>query len=86
MPDQDHGNGHRDAVTIHIDKKEFKLSESAMTGAQLRALPTPPIGPDRDLYEEVPGEEDILIESATVVTLRDGMHFFTAPHSINPGR
>jgi hypothetical protein len=56
-----------------------------MTGAQLRHLPTPPIGPERDLFEVVPGGTDEKIGNDQVVEIRNGLRFFTAPAHINPG-
>jgi hypothetical protein len=74
-------------VTIHIDHEQFKVNADSLTGQQLRALPDPDIGPDRDLYLEVPGPgEDELINADQRVPLKDGMHFFTAPAAITPGR
>ena len=73
-------------MTIHIDKQTFKVDAESITAEQLRALPDPDIGPDRDLYLEMhgPGEDD-LIEPGTTVQLKNGMHFFTAPATITPG-
>jgi hypothetical protein len=51
----------------------------------LRALPDPDIGPEFDLWLEIPGGEDRRIESGEEVKLKEGMHFFTAPSVINPG-
>jgi hypothetical protein len=79
------GSDHPKEIVIHIDKQQFKVEVTQMTGAQLRALPPHPIGPDRDLYEEVPAGEDILIGDDQSVELKSGMHFFTTPHSITPG-
>ena len=56
-----------------------------MTGAELRRLPHPPIGPDRDLFEVVPGGSDKKIADGDVVEMRNGLRFFTAPAQINPG-
>lgn len=72
-------------IQIHIDREHFTVDVETMTGAQLRNLPTPPIGPDRDLFEVVPGGADRKIEDGTVVQLRNGQRFFTAPAHINPG-
>lgn len=69
---------------IHIDRTMFKVDAEETTGAQLRALPNPPIGPERDLYQVVPGGEDIPVPDGKAVTLKPGMHFVTAPH-VNPG-
>lgn len=76
---------HQHEFHIQIDRAHFTVSQEQLTGAQLRALPTPPIGPDRDLYEIRPGQPDLLVEDSTVVTMHDGLRFFTAPKQINPG-
>jgi Multiubiquitin len=70
---------------IKIDRTEFKVKEHFLTGAELRALPNPPIGPDRDLFEVVPGGSDEKIADAQKVKMRDGLRFFSAPAQINPG-
>ncbi len=70
---------------IHIDKDRFEVSGKTATGVQLRALPNPPIGAERDLFEDTPGGTDRRIEHDMVVELRNGQHFFTAPSTINPG-
>ena len=70
---------------IKIDRTEYDVLERERTGAQLRQIPTPPIGPDRDLFEVVPGGADKKIENSDVVKMHDGLRFFTAPAQINPG-
>ncbi len=80
------GKGDSEIAHIKIDRGQFKVTESALTGAQLRQLPEPDIGPDRDLFEVVPGGSDRKIELTEVVKMRDGLRFFTAPAQINPGR
>ena len=70
---------------IKIDRTEYEVLERERTGAQLRQIPTPPIGADRDLFEVVPGGADKKIEDRDVVTMHDGLRFFTAPTQINPG-
>lgn len=84
----DKGGGHGDdhAVQIKIDRAQFKVTDKTLTGAQLRRLPEPDVGPDRDLFEVVPGGSDRKIELTEVVKMRDGLRFFTAPAQINPGR
>jgi len=74
-----------DEFHIQIDRVHFTVNQRKLTGAQLRALPTPPIGSDRDLYEIRPGDQDRLIGDAEEVAIRDGLRFFTAPKHINPG-
>lgn len=81
------GHGARPEVSvIKIDRKEYKVREPVLTGAQLRRLPEPDIGPDRDLFEVVPGGSDWKIANDQEVKMRDGLRFFTAPAQINPGR
>lgn len=70
---------------IQIDRAPYTVLEQAMTGAQIRQIPTPPIGPERDLFEVVPGAPDRKILDTTVVQVHNGQRFFTAPGQINPG-
>lgn len=73
-------------IEITIDRDEFEVRASHLTGAQLRQLPKPPIGPDRDLFLELPGAaEDPRIADNEDVVLKDDMHFYTGPSKINPG-
>jgi hypothetical protein len=71
---------------IKIDRTEYKVFQRILTGKELRDLPKPPIGPDRDLFEVVPGGSDRKILDNEAVRMRDGLRFFTAPAQINPGR
>jgi hypothetical protein len=73
-------------ITIQIDRVHYEVDVTEMTGEQLRQLPQPPISPDRDLFEVVPGHPDLKIEDNVEVELRNGTRFFTAPAHINPGR
>ncbi len=78
----EHGN---DSSNIKIDREQFKVREDVLSGMQLRALPEPDVGADRDLFEVVPGGSDKKIEPTDRVRMRDGLRFFTAPAVINPG-
>ena len=80
----DHGKGHSE-FQIRIDRDHFTVGKAVLNGSELRALPTPPIGPERDLFEVVPGGSDKKIEANTDVEMRNGLRFFTAPAQINPG-
>lgn len=79
------GNGGPPHFQIRIDRDHYTVTEGALTGAQLRALPDPDVGDDRDLFEVVPGGSDIKIEQDVVVEMRSGLRLFTAPAQINPG-
>ena len=70
---------------IQIDRAHYDVLQPQMTGTDLRNLPPTPIPPERDLFEVVPGHPDRKIEDSDVVEMHDGLRFFTAPATINPG-
>jgi hypothetical protein len=70
---------------IQIDRTHYKVTLRHMTGLELRHVPKVPIGPDRDLFEVVPGGSDRKIGDEQIVEIRNGLRFFTAPAQINPG-
>ena len=77
-------------LTIRIDRKEYPvppdmLDAGHLTGRQIRQMADPHIGPDRDLFEVVPGGSDRKIAEGQRVLIRDHMRFFSAPAVINPG-
>ncbi len=84
-PTLDKDSPHHKRVTIRIDRTEYEWQEEKITGAQLRRLPTPPVLPERDLFLVVPGHPDRLIKDDDTVVVHDGLRFFTAPNTINPG-
>lgn len=83
QPAQEHG--HPVQFQIQIDRTHYTVTSEQMTGAQIRAIPTPAIGAERDLFEVVPGGSDKKISNTEVVAIRNGLRFFTAPAQINPG-
>ncbi len=74
-----------DGITIRIDRVEYEVFQRKMTGAELRALPSPDVAADRDLWRDVPDKRDVRVQDEDIVRLKDGMRFFTAPGRINPG-
>lgn len=73
-------------TVIHIDHKKYDAPKSPMTGAELRVLADPDIGAGRDLFRVVPGNaDDDLVGNDEAVPLENGMHFYSAPTTINPG-
>lgn len=73
-------------IPIKIDNAAYKAPKTPMTAEELRALPDPDIGTNRDLFLTVPGPgDDRLIADGETVDLKPGMHFYTAPRTINPG-
>jgi hypothetical protein len=82
----DNVRGHdKERYQIQIDRQHYTVEEATLTGAQLRGLANPPIGPERDLFEVVPGGTDRKIDDGDVVRVRNGLRLFTAPSHINPG-
>jgi len=75
----------RPSFRIRIDRTDYVVHQEEMTGLELRHVPKPPIGPDRDLFEVVLGGSDRKIGNDEIVKIRDGLRFFTAPAQINPG-
>lgn len=78
------------ALHIRLDRQDIEVSPDLLhngtaTGRQIREWATPPIGPDRDLFEIVPGGSDRKIEDGDTVEIRDHLRFFSAPRNINPG-
>lgn len=68
-----------------INRGGFALDgKTHMTGAQIRALPMPSIRDTDDLYMEVPGSEDVLVQYDEVVPVA-GRRFFSVPSIINAG-
>ena len=83
-------HGRPEHLTIRIDRKEYPVSPGLLdrghlTGRQIRRLADPDIGPDRDLFQVVPGGSDRKIGNDKRVRIRNHMRFFSAPAVINPG-
>lgn len=78
--------GHDHPFPIFVDKQKFEVTGNQITGAAVRALPTPPIGPERDLYLIVPGGEDELVGDTESVAIKPGIKFMSVPRHITPGR
>lgn len=73
-------------VPILIDGRKYISPSREMTGRELRALASPPVGDDRDLWREAAGDLDEIIGDDTFVPLEPQTRFFTVPRVINPGR
>ena len=80
------GDEHPTEIPITIDKRPYKAPKAAMTGAEIRQLADPAIGPDRDLWHVGRGQgDDTKVADAQVINLEPGDRFFSAPGAINPG-
>ena len=84
-PDPDHDKPDRKGFRIRIDRVEYTVTQEKLNGEELRQVPSPPVPKDRDLYLVVPGHDDRKIKDDDTVEMRDGLRFFTAPNTINPG-
>jgi hypothetical protein len=84
--DHHHHHHHEHDIIIHIDHKKYETEKRCMTGAELRRLPTPPIGPEYDLWLETPGPgDDEKIQDTQEVHLKSGMSFYSVLGKVNPG-
>ena len=73
-------------ISVIIDGVTCFAPGRQLTGAELRNLPEPPVARDRDLWQEVDGDLDQIIQPDDKVDLHAQMRFFTVPRVINPGR
>jgi hypothetical protein len=64
-------------LRISIDGTSYTPGKTEMTGAELRSLPSPPIGDDREFWWDVPGKEDQQVAPTQRLVLEDGMAFYT---------
>lgn len=86
MSQEKKSEAHDHFIPIEIDHKPYKAPKTPMTGEELRRLAQPPIGADRDLFRVVPGPgDDVKVQDGDPVDLKPGMHFYSAPKTINPG-
>ena len=70
---------------IQIDRVQYRVLDEKLTGAMLRSVPPTPIPSERDIFEVIPGHPDKKIKDDDTIEIRDGLRFFTAPNTINPG-
>lgn len=79
-------NGTNGRITIYVNRHPFRVADQPVTGAALKELPTPPVGPDLDLVRIMHGgESDLFVRPDEVVELEDGTEFFAVPRTIMAG-
>lgn len=83
IPDKD--KPENKVAIIRIDRAQYEWWDEKISGEQLRLLPPDPIPPDRDIFQVIPGHPDRKIKDDDTVEVHDGLRFFTAPSTINPG-
>ena len=81
----DEGKREASEVTVVIDGLSYRVRGGVMQASHIRAIPHPPIGPDRDIWLEVPDGSDRFLADQESVDLNEGVHFFTAPQMIMAG-
>jgi hypothetical protein len=70
---------------FQIDREHFEIDGTSIAVAALRALPSPPIGEDRDLYRAKGGNDERFDDPDSVIEVHNGDRFYTAPRNITPG-
>jgi hypothetical protein len=69
-------------VTIYINRTPYRTANAEFSGADLRSLSNPPIGPDQDIFRVVSGKgDDIKLSDTDVIAVnmraQQGRHFFS---------
>lgn len=68
----------KNQTVIHVDGHEYKVQQSALTGAQIKALASK--DSQYQLFLEAHGNDpDRAIGDNESVSLKNGMHFYTVP-------
>jgi hypothetical protein len=81
-----HEHGEHEVIYIHIDHKKYPTRLRVMTGAQIRALAVPPIGPEYDLFVETKGPgDDRKLADTDKEKIDDCDTFYSVLRQINPG-
>lgn len=70
-------------INIFIDKHKVEVTDSSLTGAELKSLGNVTAG--YQLWLEVPGGKDIEISDNASVEIKHGMRFFSTKPTIDPG-
>lgn len=73
-------------IEIRIDRHVFQVAPRPISGAELRQLPIPPIGDDRDLFQIFSGARaDLIVPEDQAIDFENGTDFFSTPRSISAG-
>ena len=65
--------------TIYLDKVPYQVRSAVISDSDLRALPTPPIGPDRGIWKDIPDDLDYPLTPGELLRVADNDRFFTKP-------
>lgn len=73
-------------IEIEIDRHAFRVPAWPISGAELRQLPSPPIGDDRDLFQIFSGDRaDLMVPEDQAIDFENGTTFFSTPRTISAG-
>jgi hypothetical protein len=72
-------------VMLTVDGLVYRAPAGVITGAELRAIPHPPIPPDRDLWLDLVDAPDQLVLDNVSVAVEEGLRLFTTPRTIMMG-
>lgn len=63
--------------TIYLDKVLYEVRSAVISETDLRALPTPPVGPERGVWKDISDDIDDPLAPGELVRVTDGDRFFT---------
>ena len=82
-PHESHAKRKNTGVTIYVNRQPYHTASNTFSGAYIRSLTQPPIGPEENIFRVVSGKgDDIKIKDTDMilVEMRDahmGRHFFS---------
>lgn len=71
------GEQHVHDYELFVDDKNFKVTQTSMTGAAIKALAG--VDPSYQLFLEREGGEDEQIQDNESVPIKSGLHFYSVP-------
>jgi hypothetical protein len=79
--------GREGEIEIQINRQTFRIERRPLSGADLRRLPTPPLGNEVDIFQvsKLSGAPDVPVADHQLVDLDNGTVFFSAPRHVLPG-
>ncbi|MDR6143347.1 hypothetical protein QE375_002901 [Microbacterium foliorum] len=63
--------------TVFLDKVAYRVRSAVISEADLRALPSPPLGPDRGIWKDIVDDVDDPLAPGELVRVADGDRFFS---------
>lgn len=74
----EHPDTHSSQFVIHIDSQDFKVTQSALSGAELKALVKKDSTYQLFLEEHGDAPDKLILDNASV-QMKNGLHFYTVP-------